>query len=198
MTNWTERAKREIRRTNGLSTAVTDGSTPTAVTAVTSTSTTAISRVSIGTNVSAASVSFLKLRDKESSGYLRGGSAKDAQMTAMRDVKNEKDSNAASTARVWLIRFPNVQYMEVYFCPAVTHAEALASYPDAVAAEPVRDIQDRITGFGLYAVVDQLIYYIRFVNSKGFARFNSRHGVKLFAFCENLISPLEYVRKLLD
>lgn len=37
----------------------------------------------------------------------------------------------------WLLHFPDRDPLPVYFCPAVSHADALASYADAVAAEPI-------------------------------------------------------------
>ncbi len=37
----------------------------------------------------------------------------------------------------WLLHFPDRDPLPVYFCPAVSHTDALASYPDAVAAEPI-------------------------------------------------------------
>lgn len=52
----------------------------------------------------------------------------------------------------WLIHFLDRDPLTATFSPEVTHAEALACYPDAVAAEPVRsetstpdDTDDRIT-----------------------------------------------------
>lgn len=37
----------------------------------------------------------------------------------------------------WLLHFPDRDPLPVYFSPAVSHADALASYADAVAAEPI-------------------------------------------------------------
>jgi hypothetical protein len=52
----------------------------------------------------------------------------------------------------WLFHFADRDDLTVTFAPAVDHAAALACYPDAVAAEPVRsetgtpdDTDDRIT-----------------------------------------------------
>ncbi len=37
----------------------------------------------------------------------------------------------------WLLHFPDSDPLSVSFCPTVTHAEALARYPEAIAAEPI-------------------------------------------------------------
>lgn len=37
----------------------------------------------------------------------------------------------------WMLHFADRDPLPVYFCPAVSHADALASYPDALAAEPI-------------------------------------------------------------
>jgi len=37
----------------------------------------------------------------------------------------------------WLLHFPDRDPVPVYFCPAVSYTDALESYPDAVAAEPI-------------------------------------------------------------
>lgn len=42
-------------------------------------------------------------------------------------------------ARGWLLHYPDREPLEVWFAPAADHAEALAGYPDAVAAEPLLD-----------------------------------------------------------
>jgi hypothetical protein len=43
----------------------------------------------------------------------------------------------------WLLHFADRDSIMVTFSPEATHAEALASYPDAVAAEPVTDTPGR-------------------------------------------------------
>ena len=49
------------------------------------------------------------------------------------------DRKAAMDAvsRGWLMRLTDREPLEVYFSPAATHAEALAAYPGACAAEPI-------------------------------------------------------------
>lgn len=42
-----------------------------------------------------------------------------------------------ATSFAWLIHFTDRDPLQVSFSPEVTHAEALASYPDAVTAEPI-------------------------------------------------------------
>jgi hypothetical protein len=41
----------------------------------------------------------------------------------------------------WLIHFLDREPLEVWFAPAADHDEALASYPDAVAAEPLPEVR---------------------------------------------------------
>ncbi|MHB8788069.1 MAG: hypothetical protein ACYC5W_17790 [Thauera sp.] len=41
----------------------------------------------------------------------------------------------------WLIHFLDREPLEVWFSPAVDHAEALVAYPDAVAAEPLPEVR---------------------------------------------------------
>jgi len=55
-------------------------------------------------------------------------------LRAANDNTNQPDT-AISFA--WLIHFTDRDPLTVSFSPEVTHAEALASYPDAVAAEPL-------------------------------------------------------------
>lgn len=45
--------------------------------------------------------------------------------------------DTATASRWWLIHYHDRDPLPVSFSPEVTHAEALASYPDAVAAEPI-------------------------------------------------------------
>jgi len=51
-------------------------------------------------------------------------------------------SDIQPTATRWLFHFSDRESLAVLFVPAVNHAAALASYPDAVAAEPLDDIRD--------------------------------------------------------
>ena len=72
--------------------------------------------------------------------------------TAEKD-KGEADSSetlptdAAPLIRAtrWLIHFLDREPLEVWFAPAADHDEALAGYPDAVAAEPVPERTDTRT-----------------------------------------------------
>jgi len=72
--------------------------------------------------------------------------------TAEKD-KGEADSSetlptdAAPLIRAtrWLIHFLDREPLEVWFAPAADHDEALASYPDAVAAEPLPERTDTRT-----------------------------------------------------
>lgn len=41
----------------------------------------------------------------------------------------------------WLLHYADRDPAEVHFAPAVDHAEALAAYPDAVAAEPLHEVR---------------------------------------------------------
>lgn len=50
---------------------------------------------------------------------------------------SQNDNGQGVTARAWLLHFAGRDPLEVWRSPAVTHAEALAGYPDAVAAEPI-------------------------------------------------------------
>lgn len=47
--------------------------------------------------------------------------------------------HTAAPATHWLLHFVDSDPMEVWFAPAVTHAEVLAQYSGAVAAEPVTE-----------------------------------------------------------
>ena len=52
----------------------------------------------------------------------------------------EPANDPTRTACRWRIHFADRNPVEVAFSPAATHAEALASYPDALAAEPATEI----------------------------------------------------------
>jgi hypothetical protein len=60
---------------------------------------------------------------------------------------SETPTDAAPPVRAtrWLIHFLDREPMEVWFSPAADHAEALAAYRDAVAAEPVPERTDTRT-----------------------------------------------------
>jgi hypothetical protein len=47
-------------------------------------------------------------------------------------------AHAAEALTAWVLHFTDREPMEVWFWPVVSHDEALAAYPDAVAAEPIR------------------------------------------------------------
>jgi len=55
------------------------------------------------------------------------------------DVHRETPTDTAPPIRAtcWLIHFTDREPLEVWFAPAADHAEVLAAYRDAVAAEPV-------------------------------------------------------------
>ena len=63
------------------------------------------------------------------------------------DVHRETPTDTAPPVRAtrWLIHFLDCEPMEVHFAPAADHAEALAAYRDAVAAEPIRERTDTRT-----------------------------------------------------
>lgn len=44
----------------------------------------------------------------------------------------------------WLVHFLDREPMEVHFAPAADHAEILAAYTDAVAAEPMPEVRTRV------------------------------------------------------
>jgi hypothetical protein len=49
----------------------------------------------------------------------------------------------ATRSNAWLLHYADRESMEVWFAPAVDRGEALAAYPDAVAAEPVPEYSAR-------------------------------------------------------
>lgn len=55
-------------------------------------------------------------------------------VSAPHSAHGENSQGAAAPA--WLLHFPDADSKEVHFIPAATHAQVLADYPDAVAAEP--------------------------------------------------------------
>ena len=59
------------------------------------------------------------------------------------DVHRETPTDTAQPVRAtrWLIHFLDREPLEVWFSPAVDHAEALVAYPDAVAAEPLPEVR---------------------------------------------------------
>ena len=60
--------------------------------------------------------------------------------SSYKDIENNQASNDDPEKAVhyaWLIHFTDRNPLSVTFSPMATHGEALANYPDAVAAEPV-------------------------------------------------------------
>jgi hypothetical protein len=57
------------------------------------------------------------------------------------DVHRETPTDTAPPLQAtrWLLHYADRDPLEVWFSPAVDHDEALAGYPDAVAAEPLLD-----------------------------------------------------------
>ena len=51
------------------------------------------------------------------------------------------DTATAIRATRWLLHFTDRDLLEVLFAPAADHAEVLADYPDAVAAEPLAEVR---------------------------------------------------------
>jgi hypothetical protein len=49
----------------------------------------------------------------------------------------EAETETLTFAGAWLLHFTDADPLEVHFFPEATHAEALAAYPTAVAAEPL-------------------------------------------------------------
>lgn len=65
------------------------------------------------------------------------------ELTSADDVHRETPTNTAPPIRAtrWLVHFLDREPMEVHFAPAGHHAEALAAYRDAVAAEPLPEVR---------------------------------------------------------
>jgi hypothetical protein len=59
------------------------------------------------------------------------------------DVHRETPTDTAPQIRAtrWLLHYADREPVEVYFAPAADHVEALAGYPDAVAAEPLPEVR---------------------------------------------------------
>lgn len=62
------------------------------------------------------------------------------------DVHRETPSDTALPVRAtrWLLHYADREPMEVHFAPAADHAEALAAYRDAVAAEPLAEVRTQV------------------------------------------------------
>ena len=68
---------------------------------------------------------------------LRGDSAATVATVATVNVANPAEAKSdALPRRAWLLHFAEREPLEVIFCPDQTHAEVLALYPAALAAEP--------------------------------------------------------------
>jgi hypothetical protein len=65
------------------------------------------------------------------------------ELTYADDVHRETPTNTAPPIRAtrWLVHFLDREPVEVHFAPAADHAEALAAYRDAVAAEPLAEVR---------------------------------------------------------
>ena len=65
------------------------------------------------------------------------------ELTSADDVHRETPTNTAPPIRAtrWLVHFLDREPVEVHFAPAADHAEALAAYRDAVAAEPLAEVR---------------------------------------------------------
>ncbi|GHU03557.1 hypothetical protein FACS1894158_02220 [Betaproteobacteria bacterium] len=80
-------------------------------------------------------------REKSKSEHLKASNSKENPTVPTvptkkhRDAENIVDSNDVTACR-WLIHFADRDSLEVSITPAATHAEVLAQYPAAVAAEP--------------------------------------------------------------
>lgn len=53
------------------------------------------------------------------------------------DFQKSANDPTAAPATGWLLHYADRDPLEVWFSPALSHAEVLAQHPDAVAAEPV-------------------------------------------------------------
>lgn len=66
------------------------------------------------------------------------------ELTPPDDVHRETpttDTAPPIRATRWLLHFLDLEPVEVWFAPAADHAEALAAYRDAVAAEPLPEVR---------------------------------------------------------
>lgn len=135
MTNWIERAKREIPQSTSLTPANTDERHLTAVTAVTSTRVGAISGFSIGSNDSTRVGNGREIVSVDE--VNTGESNRTREKAELIHMRSGHTAASTAFARHWLIQFGESTSIEVYFSWDATHAEALASYAGATAAEPV-------------------------------------------------------------
>ena len=62
-----------------------------------------------------------------------------AGIVALLAGNDDAANDSARKAWRWLIHFADRNPLEVAFSPALSHAEVLASYPDALAAEPFEE-----------------------------------------------------------
>jgi hypothetical protein len=79
------------------------------------------------------------------------------------DVHRETPTDTAPPIRAtrWLLHYADREPMEVHFAPAADHAEALAAYRDAVAAEPAPERTD--TGAASVIERDELLALVEAV-----------------------------------
>ena len=57
--------------------------------------------------------------------------------TPVTPVTPQVGNGQGATAGAWMMHFPDREPLEVHFAPAADHAEALALYPEAIAAVPI-------------------------------------------------------------
>lgn len=67
--------------------------------------------------------------------------------------ETQTDTAPPIQATRWLLHYADRDPMEAWFAPAVDHDEALAGYPDAVAAEPLPQVRTETAICDLYARV---------------------------------------------
>lgn len=67
----------------------------------------------------------------------------DGKSYSVREEKNAatEATTPATRSSAWVLHYPDREPLEVWFSPAADHAEALSTYPDAVAAEPLHEVR---------------------------------------------------------
>lgn len=82
-----------------------------------------------------------RLREKNQSKMPIEGTAQTAKTTLRSLCSSPLAHKSLISSSRWLIHFADRNPMEVAFSPAVSHAEVLAIYPDALAAEPAVEVR---------------------------------------------------------
>ena len=59
------------------------------------------------------------------------------ECTPVTHVTPQRDNGQGATAGTWMMHFPDREPLEVWTSPPATHGEALALYPEAIAAVPI-------------------------------------------------------------